>query len=259
MHPGTEELGRVYQADLLINAGMAEFAAAVCTLAPVDAPVWLPWSVAARKEYLLTLQPEAVAGDLDLGKVMLFLRERLPPEAIVTNGAGNYSAWVHRFYTYAKYPTQLAPTNGSMGYGLPAAVAAKLVHPERAVVCFAGDGCFMMNGQELATAVQYGAAIIIIVINNGMYGTIRMHQEKRYPGRISGTTLINPDFAALARAYGAYGEVVETTADFEAAFDRAVWSEKPALLELRLNPETITPRTTLTAIRDQFVHTSPNL
>ncbi len=258
VHPGMEELGRVYQADLMINAGMLEFAAAARALAPVAFPVWASWAVAARKEYLLTLEPTSSPGELDLGRIMAFLRERLPPEAILTNGAGNYSSWVHRFYTYAKFRTQLAPTNGSMGYGLPAAVAAKLVHPDRAVVCFAGDGCFMMNGQELATAVQYGVAIIIIVINNGMYGTIRMHQERRFPGRISGTELKNPDFAALARAYGAYGEVVETTADFEAAFDRAVWSNGPALLELRMDPEAISPRTTLTAIREQAMATNPS-
>ena len=257
VHTGMEELGRVYQADLMINSGMAEFASAARALPPVAAPVWSPWAVAARKDYLLTLEPKPVPSELDLGLIMAFLRERLPPEAILTNGAGNYSSWVHRFYTYAKFRTQLAPTNGSMGYGLPAAVAAKLVHPERAVVCFAGDGCFMMNGQELATAVQYGAAIIVIVINNGMFGTIRMHQEKHFPGRVSGTALVNPDFAALARAYGAYGEVVEKTADFEAAFDRAVWSVRPALLELRMDPEAITPRTTLTSIREQAVSTNP--
>jgi acetolactate synthase-1/2/3 large subunit len=256
VHPGTEELGRVYQADLLINAGMAEFAAAVRDLAPVADPVWQQWAVAARKDYLHALQPEPMPGELNLGEIMACLRERLPPEAIVTNGAGNYASWVHRFYTYAKFRTQLAPVNGSMGYGLPAAVAAKLVHPDRAVICFAGDGCFMMNGQELATAVQYGAAIVIIVINNGMYGTIRMHQERRYPGRVSGTALTNPDFAALARAYGAYGEVVETTADFEAAFDRAVWFNGPALLELRMDPEAITPRTTLTAIRTHALNST---
>lgn len=256
VHPGMEELGRVYQADLMINSGMPEFAAAARSLSPVTAPVWAPWAVAARKEYLLTLEPTPGPGELDLSLIMTFLRERLPPEAILTNGAGNYSSWVHRFYTYAKFRTQLAPTNGSMGYGLPAAVAAKLVHPDRAVICFAGDGCFMMNGQELATAVQYGAAVIVIVINNGMFGTIRMHQERRFPGRVSGTELVNPDFAALARAYGAYGEVVEKTADFEAAFDRAVWSERPALLELRMDPEAITPRTTLAAIRDQAMGTT---
>lgn len=256
VHPGTEELGRVYQADLPINAGMAEFAAEVQKLPPVIAPTWSTWTASARNDYLLTLQPKPIRGDLDLGEIMVFLRERLPPAAILTNGAGNYSSWLHRFYQYSGFRTQLAPTNGSMGYGLPAAVAAKLLHPERTVVCFAGDGCYLMNGQELATAVQYDAAVIIIVINNGMYGTIRMHQERRFPGRISGTALKNPDFAALARAYGAYGETVGTTADFEAAFDRAVSSNGPALLELRMDPEAITPRMTLTAIRNQAMSTT---
>ena len=257
VHPGTEELGRVYQGDLLINSGMAEFAATVRALPPVIAPVWTTWSASARNDYLLTLQPEPLPGNLDLGKIMAFLRERLPADAILTNGAGNYSSWLHRFYQYSGFRTQLAPTNGSMGYGLPAAVVAKLVHPDRTVVCFSGDGCFLMNGQELATAVQYEAAIVIIVINNGMYGTIRMHQERRFPGRVIGTSLINPDFAALAQAYGASGEVVATTAEFEAAFERAVTSQRPALLELRLTPEAITPRTTLTAIRNQALSAVP--
>ena len=251
VHPGTEELGRVYQSDLPINAGMAEFAAAARELAPLAAPAWSAWTASAREDYLQSLQPKPLPGELDLGKVMLFLRERLPASSILTNGAGNYASWVHRFYQFTGFRTQLAPTNGSMGYGLPAAVAAKLLHPERTVVCFAGDGCFLMNGQELATALQYDAAIVVIVVNNGMYGTIRMHQERRYPGRVSGTGLKNPDFAALARAYGAYGEVVTATADFEAAFERAVSSNGPALLELRIDPEAITPRTTLTALRDQ--------
>ena len=160
-----------------------------------------------------------------------------------------YTAWVHRFYQYRSFRSQLAPTSGSMGYGVPAAVAAKAQYPERIVVCFAGDGCFLMTGQELATAVQYGLNIVILVVNNGMYGTIRMHQERNYPGRVSGTSLINPDFAALARAYGAYGELVERTADFPAAFERAIAAGKPALLELRIDPEAITPRTTLSEIR----------
>lgn len=251
VHPGSEELGRVYNADLLINSGISEFAAAARELPPVAEPSWLEWNTSARNDYLLTLQPRPVTGCLDLGRIMLFLRDRIPQTAIITNGAGNYSSWLHRFYQYSQFRTQLAPTNGSMGYGLPAAIAGKLVHPEKMSVCFAGDGCFMMNGQELATAVQYNAAIVVIVINNGMYGTIRMHQEKRYPGRVIGTALVNPDFAALAQAYGAHGEVVSRTADFEAAFERAVSSNRPALLELRIDPEEITPRTTLTALRSQ--------
>ena len=255
IHPGSEELGRVYNADVMINSGIAEFAAMVRELPPVAQPAWLEWQRAARNDYLLTLEPQPVAGRLDLARIMVFLRERLPQNAIVTNGAGNYSSWLHRFYQYSTFRTQLGPTNGSMGYGLPAAVAAKLVHPERMVVCCAGDGCFMMNGQELVTAVHYNAAIVVIVINNGMYGTIRMHQERRYPGRVIGSDLVNPDFAALARACGAYGEVVITTADFAAAFERAVAINGPALLELRMDPEEITPRTTLTALRSQAMRT----
>jgi acetolactate synthase-1/2/3 large subunit len=181
---------------------------------------------------------------------MAFLRKRLPVETIVTNGAGNFAIWVHRFYSYPCFRTQLAPTSGAMGYGVPSGVAAKIVHPERPVVSFSGDGCFLMNGQELATAAQYDAKVIFIVVNNGMFGTIRMHQEREYPGHVSGTQLKNPDFAALARAYGLHGETVDKTEDFEAAFERA-WSAKTAaLIECRVDPEAITPRTTLSAIRE---------
>jgi acetolactate synthase-1/2/3 large subunit len=180
---------------------------------------------------------------------MNWLNERLPRDAILTNGAGNYSGWVHRFYQYGPLRTQLAPTNGSMGYGVPAAVAAKIVDPKRTVIAFAGDGCYMMNGQELATAVQYKANTIFIVLNNGMYGTIRMHQEMHYPERISGTELTNPDFAALARAYGAHGEVVERNEEFAPAFERALAAGKPALIEVRIDPEIITSRTTISNLR----------
>lgn len=242
VHAGVEELGRVYQSELLINAGMPEFAAAARGLAPVDASAWGAWTEAARGDYLENRQCAPMPGELNLCEVMAFLQQRLPPETIITNGAGNYSAWVHRFYQYPGFRTQLAPTNGSMGYGVPAAVAAKVTQPEKPVVCFAGDGCFMMNGQELATAVQYGLKIVFIVINNGMFGTIRMHQERRYPGRISGTMLKNPDFAALAKAYGATGEIVERTADFEAAFERAFNAPGPALLELRISQRALSPR-----------------
>ena len=175
----------------------------------------------------------------------------LPADAIITNGAGNYTAWVHRFYRYRTFRSQLAPTSGSMGYGLPAAVAAKALHPERTVVCFAGDGCFLMTGQELATAAQYRLNVIVLVVNNNMYGTIRMHQEREFPGRVIGTELRNPDFVALAKAYGAHGERVERTTDFPAAFERAVSAGIPALVELRIDPEAITPRTTLSAIRNR--------
>ena len=249
VHAGVEELGRVYQADLPINAGMAAFAAAARALPPVDSSAWTAWTAAARADYLANLQHPQIPGALQMGEVMAYLREQLPADAILTNGAGNYTTWVHRFYQYRRFRTQLAPTSGAMGYGVPAAVAAKAVHPDRPVIAFAGDGCFLMNGQELATAVQYGLNIIILVVNNGMYGTIRMHQERHYPGRISGTDLVNPDFAAYARSFGAHGETVETTADFAPAFERAMKAGRPALLELKIDPEAITPRASLSQIR----------
>jgi acetolactate synthase I/II/III large subunit len=169
----------------------------------------------------------------------------------VTNGAGNYTLWLHRFHRYARFKTQLAPTSGAMGYGVPAAIAAKAVHPDRVVVSWNGDGCFLMYGQELATAVQYGLAVVFLVVNNGMYGTIRMHQERRYPGRVFGTDLRNPDFAAFARSFGAQGEVVEETAQFAPALERALAAKGPSLVELRVDPEAITPSTTISAIREK--------
>ncbi len=251
VHVGADELGRVYQATLPINAGMAEFAAAVRHMEPVDPDAWAGWSKAARAEYLANIAPEPMPGAVQLGEIVAWLSERLPPEAIICNGAGNYTAWVHRYYRYRRFPTQLAPTSGAMGYGVPAAVAAKAVHPDRPVVCFAGDGCFLMTGQELATAAQYDLPIIVLVVNNGMYGTIRMHQEREYPRRVVGTDLVNPDFAAYARAFGGHGETVERTAEFAAAFERAVASGKPAIIEIRIDPEAITTRTTLSTIRAQ--------
>ena len=191
-----------------------------------------------------------------MSEVVAWLRSRLPRGRIITNGAGNFSGWVQRFYQYTGFRTQLAPTNGAMGYGVPAAVAAKLVHPDRVVVCFSGDGDFMMTGQELATAVQYGVPVLFVVVNNGMYGTIRMHQERDFPARVYATALQNPDFVALAKAYGAYGEVVERTEEFAPAFERAIESGKPAVLELRIDPEAITTRTTLSSIRAQALRTS---
>ena len=250
VHPGAEELGRVYQAEMLINAGMAEFAAAAKAMDPVDASAWSGSAAEAHGHYLDFLQAKPIPGEVQMGEVMAELNATLPPETIVTNGAGNYSVWPNRFYRYRSFPSQLAPTSGSMGYGVPAAVAAKLVYPERPVVAFAGDGCFMMHGQELATAVSLRLNIVILLINNGMYGTIRMHQERDYPGRVLGTDLANPDFAALARAYGATGETVTRTADFAPAFERALASEGPSLIELQIDPEAITPTTTLSKIRE---------
>ena len=248
VHTGAEELGRVYQADLLINSGMPEFAAAARALAPVRAP-WAEATLAARADYETWQKPVATPGALNMSEVIAFLRERLPPDTIVTNGAGNFSLWVHRFYQYTGFRTQLGPTSGAMGYGVPSGVAAKLVHPERPVISFAGDGDFQMSGQELATAMQYDAKVIFVVVNNGIYGTIRMHQERHFPGRVSGTSIRNPDFAALARAYGLYGETVEKTADFGPAFERAWNAPTASLLELRIDPDSISPRTTLSAIR----------
>jgi acetolactate synthase I/II/III large subunit len=252
VHGGAEELGRVYASSLPINAGMSAFAAALQTLQP---PTSIPWSAetrAAHEAYRAwATTPKAIPGALQMGAVMDYLNERLPEDAILTNGAGNYATWLHRYYRFRQFGTQAAPTSGSMGYGIPAAVAAKAMHPQRMVVSFAGDGCFLMNGQEFATAVQYDLPIIVLVIDNGMYGTIRMHQERDYPGRVSGTALKNPDFAAYARAFGGHGETVRETADFAPAFERAVASGKPAILHCLLDPEAITPARTLTAIREK--------
>ncbi len=245
-----DELGRVYQPDLPINAGPPQFAAALRHVIPLDGTSWRAHAEEARAEYLENLKHTPLPGMLDMGDVMAYLRGRLPDDAIVTNGAGNFSVWAHRFYEFRRFRTQLAPVSGAMGYGVPAAVAARLLHPDRTVVAFAGDGDFLMTGQELATAVQYETAMVVLVVNNGMYGTIRMHQERHYPGRVSGTDLVNPDFAALARAYGAHGAAVERTDEFPAAFEEALASGRPALIELRVDPEGLTPRQTLTQIRE---------
>lgn len=251
IHRDPGELGRVYCADLMINAGMEEFAQAVSELKPASTPAWHDWLESAREEYRKNLQHSPMAGPVDLGEVVKHLRETLPADSIITNGAGNYTLWVQRFYQYRGFRTQLAPTSGTMGYGVPAAIAAKLMHPERTVVCFAGDGCFLMNGQELATALQHGANIIVIVVNNGMYGSIRMHQERHYPGRVHGTHLVNPDFVMLASAYGAAAERVERTEDFPAAFARAQAAGKPALIELQTDPEVVSPRATVSSLRQR--------
>ena len=249
VHADPDELGRVFQPELAINAGPAEFARALDDLEPIASPRWRASTETARRDYEAALQPGEPRGELDLAHVVRHLSQRLPDDAVVCNGAGNYNTWLHRFFQYKGFGTSLGPTAGAMGYGFPAAIAAKLHHPGRIVVAFAGDGCFLMSGHELATAVQYGVNVIVLVVNNGMYGTIRMHQERHYPGRVVGTDLVNPDFVAYARAYGAYGALVERTADFAPAFEAALAAAKPALLELRTDPDAITPRTTLTAIR----------
>lgn len=251
IHPGAEELGRVYHATLPINASVAGFLSQAAKLPPAATPVWTKWTSTAHADYLANIEHPQVPGPVQMGEVMEWLRGHLPADAILTTGAGNYSAWAHRFYQYRTFRTQLGPTNGSMGYGVPAAIAAKITEPTRAVVAFAGDGCFLMNGQELATAMQYDARVIFLVINNGMYGTIRMHQERSYPGRVSGTRLTNPNFADLARSYGLHGEIVERTEEFAEAFRRSETSGKPALIEIRIDPEALTPKMSLTQIREQ--------
>ncbi|MGY4176136.1 acetolactate synthase-1/2/3 large subunit [Bradyrhizobium sp. USDA 4518] len=231
VHPGAEELGRVYQPALAIQATPAAFAAAVETMMPAAVPAWKGEAAKAHADYLAwTNKPRELPGSFQYGEVVTWLRDRLPKDAIVCNGAGNYAGWIHRHHRFHAFAAQLAPTSGSMGYGVPAAVMAKRHHPDRVVVAFAGDGCFLMNGQEFATAVQYDAPLIVVVIDNAQYGTIRMHQERDYPGRVVGTQLKNPDFALYAEAFGGHGERVERTEDFAPAFERALASGKPAIL-----------------------------
>ena len=246
VHPDAEELGRVYHARLPVHASLRAFALSLDGVEPVGSAVrqrWQAWTETARADYVAHSSPPAPSAEIngvDLAQVVAHLNDVLPEDAVIANGAGNYTGWVHRFYRYRRPATELAPTNGAMGYGFPAAIAAKLRDPKRSVVCFAGDGCFMMYPQELATAVQFGAPLTVIVVNNGMFGTIRMHQEREYPGRISATELRNPDFVAMARAFGAHAERVERTEDFAAAFERAQAAGVPALIELLTDPLQIT-------------------
>ena len=257
IHPDAEELGSVYQANLMINSGAAQAAAMLAAMAPVNSEAWRDSAAEARAELAAYQQQPPTFKDgsapLDLWQLVQQVMAAVPKDTILTNGAGNYATWAHRFYRYGAMRTQLAPTSGAMGYGVPAGIAARIIDPQRTVVTFAGDGEFMMNGQELATAVQYQVGVVIIVFNNSMFGTIRMHQERSYPGRVSGTTLHNPDFAALAAAYGAHGEVVETTAQFGPALARALEHTRahqlPALIELRYDGNVITPNATLETIR----------
>ena len=252
VHPDPYELGRVYQPQLRVLSGVRSFASAVDGLARVNGERWADWARAARADYEAWSQPPPTSGaGVDLGQLMAILRAELPEDAIVCNGAGNYTIWVHRFYRYRRWGTQLAPQSGAMGYGIPASLAAQLLHPGRTVVAFAGDGCFQMCGQELATMVQERLPVIVIVVNNRMLGTIRMHQERRFPRRVIGTDLVNPDFAALARAYGVHGERVERTDDFAAALAGARESAGPALIELLTDPEALTPLTSLSQVRAQ--------
>ncbi|GLQ06126.1 thiamine pyrophosphate-binding protein [Sneathiella chinensis] len=246
---GAEEIGRVYRPDLGINCAMPEFARAARALAPTANDAKREWVASARADYLQRIQPTEVPGSVNMSEIVSWLNQTLDEDAIVTAGAGNYAVWVHRFFQHKKFRTQIAPTNGAMGYSVPAAISAKLTAPNRQVVSFSGDGCFMMLGQELATAAQFGANVIFVIVNNGMLGTIRMHQERHYPERVIGTGLQNPDFVKLAEAYGAHGERVTKTADFMDAFARASASGKPAVIEVVVDPEALTPVQSLSEIR----------
>ena len=257
VHAGAEELGKVYRARMLVNAGMPEIAAALASMR-VPSSRWRDRLVEARADYERWQERPPVfeqpgLGRLDLWQVVRTLQAALPADAIVTNGAGNFATWAHRFWRYGGLRTQLAPTSGAMGYGIPAAVAAKITARDRAVVCFAGDGDFLMTGQEFATAAQYDCGFLVLVFNNGMYGTIRMHQEREYPARVLGSALTNPEFAALARAYGGFGAHVASTAEFGAALEQALSfigrHARPALIELAVDPQLITPGRSLEQIR----------
>jgi acetolactate synthase-1/2/3 large subunit len=233
------ELGRVYQPALAITADVNAFAKAAAGLALT--PKWDEWRQSARADYEAWQLPPAPVGPVDMAKIVGWLADTLPDDAILTNGAGNYAIWLHRFFRYKRRGTQLAPTSGAMGYGLPAAIAAGVRHPDRPVVCFAGDGCFMMASTELATIARHRVPVIVVVVNNGAYGTIRMHQERRYPGHVVGTELVNPDFAALAQSYGIAGWRVETTDDFAPAFEAARASGEAALIEIVLPTAELSP------------------
>jgi acetolactate synthase-1/2/3 large subunit len=252
VHPGADELGRVYHPHLAINATPTAFCAALDSLQPPKEIGWRGDSDAAHADFLAWGEKATmVPGAVNLGEIMVWLRDNLPADAIVTQGAGNFSGWVHRFYRVRKFGGLVGATSGSMGYGLPAALAMQTIHPGRTVVCVAGDGDFLMTGQDFATAVQYKLPVIVLVADNGIYGTIRMHQEREYPGRVVATDLRNPDFVAYALAFGGYGTVVEKSADFPAAFAAARASGKPSIIHLRIDPEAITPATTLSAIREK--------
>jgi acetolactate synthase-1/2/3 large subunit len=257
VHQGAEELGRVYQAQMMIASGMPQLAAGLARMVPVQSPAWAATTREARAEYEAWQAQAPVYGAekprLDLWQIVQMLQATVPADTIVTNGAGNFSSWAHRYWRYGGLRTQLAPTAGSMGYGVPAGIAAKLLAPERTVVTFAGDGDFLMTAQELATAAMYQAGVLILVFNNGMYGTIRMHQERHYPARVIGTELVNPRFDLLAQSFGGFGRVVESSAQFAPVLAEAIDFTRarklPALIELRTDAQIITPGTTLDAIR----------
>jgi acetolactate synthase-1/2/3 large subunit len=249
VHPDANELNRVYQADLPIIAAPSAAAVRLAEIPPVESSRWRDWTDAARREYekFIEVPEKGPRQGVDMAVVIRHLATQLPANAMIANGAGNFTVWVHRFFTYKAPHTELAPTSGAMGYGLPAAVAAGLRYPDRMTVCVAGDGDFLMYPQELTTAAQYGARLLVLIVNNGMYGTIRMHQERRFPGRVSGTELACPDFVGLAQSFGAYAERVETTEAFAPALERALAARESAVLELRVDPNQITPDRRLNA------------
>jgi acetolactate synthase-1/2/3 large subunit len=249
IHPGAEELGRVYTPILAINASPETMARALAAEPWTPDESWLQQAYEAHSEFEAFSKPVAVGEGVNLSEVFSWLDRNLPADAIMCNGAGNYAAWLHRFYRHKSFKTQLAPTSGAMGYGFPAALAAKAVFPKREVVCAAGDGCFMMASNELATAMQYGLNVVTLVSNNSTYGTIRMHQEREYPARVSGTDLKNPDFAAYARSFGAFGATVTRTEDFPAAFAEARGSGLPAVIDLKTSANEIAPGRTIAALR----------
>ena len=255
VHAEASELGRVYAADFAIHASPARFAAALDRLAPPDATPWAAAAGAAgaaHADYLAWTEVETPQpGGVNFGSVMVWLRNNVSPETIVCNGAGNFTTWIHRFFRFRRFASHLAPTSGSMGYGMPAAVAMQRLYPDRPVLCIAGDGDFLMNGQEFATAVQYGLPIVTVIADNGIYGTIRMHQEREYPTRVCATDLRNPDFAAYARAFGGFGVTVETTEAFGTAFEAARASGLPAIIHCKIDPNAILPGTTLMQIREK--------
>ena len=249
----SSELGRVYEPDLAIVASMESFAAAARDMEAVACGKWVEWMRQANQDYLDNLAPSLSMDGVDMHEVMNVLNARLPEDAIITTDAGNFSGWAQRFYRYRKFRTQLGPTSGAMGYSIPAAISARLTRPDRPVVCFVGDGGAMMSGQEVATAVQYGSDPIILVLNNNAYGTIRMHQERDYPNRTLATELVNPDFAKWAQSFGAYGAVVERTEEFAPAFEAAMNAGRISVIEIRVDLETITTRTTMSKLRGSGV------
>ena len=248
VHPSGEELNRVFAAELPIQADVTKFLQACAEMPVIETRAWADDAKAAHADFMTFTTPPESDSAVSMGRVMEIVRDTLPDDAIITNGAGNYAGWVHRYYRFRKPGTQLAPTSGAMGYGLPAAVAAKLKDSNRVVVSFSGDGCFQMNCQEIGTAMQYGAKVLFIVVNNSMYGTIRVHQEKRFPGRISGTDIVNPNFPAICEAYGGKGFLVKTTEQFEGTLTEALKGDHMALIEIQIDPDDISPGLKLSAI-----------